>query len=246
MRTVQILYEDPAVIVVVKPPGLPSQPERSTAMDMVSYLKNLLAARDKVKNPYIGVVHRLDRPVGGIMVYAKNKTAAANLSAQIASRAISKEYLAVVRGIMEKPHGTLEDLLIRDGRTNLSRVAGESEANGAKKAVLSYEVLEAAQYEGHNYSLLKIKLLTGRHHQIRVQLANLGHPIAGDKKYGSDCKSATRYPEALDGRADPFWELGLFSSSLEFVHPIKKKPVRYRAEPAAQPFLMFHCQRITE
>ncbi len=246
MRTVQILYEDPAVIVVVKPPGVPSQPERSTAMDMVSYLKNLLAARDKVKNPYIGVVHRLDRPVGGVMVYAKNKAAAANLSAQIASRAIAKEYLAVVRGIMEKPHGTLEDLLIRDGRTNLSRVAGGSEANGAKKAVLSYEVLESAQYEGHTYSLLKIKLMTGRHHQIRVQLANLGHPIAGDKKYGPGFKNAKLHLEAPDGWADPFWELGLFSSSLEFVHPIEKKPVRYGAKPEAQPFLMFHCQTITE
>ena len=102
MESVKILYKDPSVFVVVKPPGMASQPERSTAMDMVSYLKNYISREEGLKNPYVGAVHRLDRPVGGVMVYAKTPEAASALSRQIAGRTVEKEYLAVVCGSPEK------------------------------------------------------------------------------------------------------------------------------------------------
>lgn len=280
MTPVEILYEDQALFVVVKPPGMPSQPERSAAMDMVSYLKNLLADRDGMKNPYVGVVHRLDRPVGGVMVYAKNQQSAAALCAQVAGRTIQKEYLAVVSGTMPEPSGTLTDWLVKDGRTNLSRVvdarqkAGSSCAadvrqkagslcaadarqeagspcavdarqkagslcaaddsgcrppvKGAKKAVLDYETLESAAGQD-GYSLLRIRLHTGRHHQIRVQLAHSGHPLAGDGRYRTV--------------KDSFRELGLFACRLEFVHPVDKKKMSFEARPQAAPFLMFDAYR---
>lgn len=244
MTPVEILYEDQALFVVVKPPGMPSQPERSAAMDMVSYLKNLLADRDGMKNPYVGVVHRLDRPVGGVMVYAKNQRSAAALCAQVAGRTIQKEYLAVVSGTMPEPSGTLTDWLVKDGRTNLSRVvdarqkAGSSCAaddsgcrppvKGAKKAVLDYETLESAAGQD-GYSLLRIRLHTGRHHQIRVQLAHSGHPLAGDGRYRTV--------------KDSFRELGLFACRLEFVHPVDKKKMSFEARPRAAPFLMFDAYR---
>lgn len=294
MKAVEILYEDPSVMVVVKPAGMPSQPERSTAMDMVSYLKNLLAVRDHVKNPYISVVHRLDRPVGGVMVYAKTKAAAAALSAQISGRTFGKEYLAVVWGTMSEAQGTLEDFLVKDGRTNLSRVvsadAQDHRRNGgaagkgtqdfplkdasfkdAKKAVLEYQVLGfaadgnfgaagqsasdgnsgavgrfAAGGQSLACSLLKIRLHTGRHHQIRVQMAHCGHPIAGDRKYGNSLFGAADSDANVRPMSDPYRELGLFSCSLEFIHPTTKKRMRYTALPEAAPFLLFDCQTLTE
>lgn len=238
MNPVDIIYEDKEVFVVVKPPGMPSQPERSTAMDMVSYLKNLLAARDKIKNPYIGVVHRLDRPVGGVMVYGKTKAAAAALSAQITEQSVHKEYLAVVWGEMPKQEGRLEDYLIKDGRTNLSCIAKPGKdgqlPKGAKRAVLEYRVLGLALKDGQTFSLLRIRLFTGRHHQIRVQLAGCGHPIAGDGKYGSLALENLK-------QGNKFFELGLFSCRLEFLHPVTKRMAAYNAVPSSQLFSMFPC-----
>lgn len=234
MMPVELLYEDSELFVAVKPPGMPSQPERSPAMDMVSYLKNLLASRDGIKNPYVGVVHRLDRPVGGVMVYAKTPRAAAELSAQIASRAVRKEYLAVVHGAMAAPEGTLTHWLVKDGRTNRSRIVTPTEDGAlpkdARKAVLDYQALETAVCNGQTYTLLRIRLHTGRHHQIRVQLAGAGHPLAGDG----------RYRDA--GSGDGFCELGLFSCRLEFVHPRSKKTMSWEARPQAAPFGMF-CKK---
>lgn len=241
MRTVDILYEDDDIFVVIKPPGMPSQPERSSTMDMVSYLKNLLASRDKIKNPYVSVVHRLDRPVGGIMVYGKNQKAAAALSAQIAGHCVVKEYMAVVWGQMSVPKAALEDYMIKDGTSNMSRVA-DSKVKGAKKAVLSYELLDTAASGDRLLSLLKIRLETGRHHQIRVQLSHGGHPVAGDHKYGRTYFEAQKKERDDVVFRDPFYELGLFSCTLEFNHPASKKRLRYEARPFAQPFALFDCK----
>lgn len=238
MRTVDILYEDDDIFVVVKPPGMPSQPERSATMDMVSYLKNLLASRDKIKNPYVSVVHRLDRPVGGIMVYGKNQKAAAGLSAQIAGHRVVKEYMAVVWGQMSVSKATLEDYMIKDASSNMSRVV-DSKVKGAKKAVLSYELIDTAVSGNHLLSLLKIRLETGRHHQIRVQLSHGGHPVAGDHKYGRTYFEVQKKESDNDVFRDPFYELGLFSCTLEFNHPVSKKRLRYEARPFAQPFSFF-------
>ena len=172
----QILYEDNAIIVCKKPAGVATQTKRLGQADMESLLKNYRAG--KGEPPYIGVVHRLDQPVEGVMVFAKTKEAAANLSRQIATKAADKYYYAVTDGVPEQKKGTLEDYLQRDGRTNTSEVVSKGKPD-AKRAALSYEVLE--QKDGR--AVLAIKLETGRHHQIRVQLAHAGFPIVGDKKY---------------------------------------------------------------
>ena len=220
---VDILYEDDQLFVVVKPPGMPSQAERSTAVDMVSYLKNYLMRKYRKANPYVAVVHRLDRPVGGVMVYAKTPEAAAALSAQVARRAIDKTYMAVVCGTLPQPTGHLEDYLKKDGRTNLSVVT--ENASDGKMAVLDYEVMAVKEYKGAVYSLVKVFLETGRHHQIRVQMAHAGAPVAGDTKYGSQ----------MDG----FRQVGLFSQELAFEHPVTHEKMHFCASPLAEPFKIF-------
>lgn len=228
MEPVEILYEDSQIFVVVKPPGMSSQPERSASMDMVSCLKNLLSSRDKVKNPYVSVVHRLDKPVGGVMVYARTREAAGKLSAQISRRLIDKTYMAVVHGTMPDREGMVEDILLRDPKTNTSRVISMEESQAfpdGKRAALSYQVQKTAEVSGQVYSLVKIKLETGRHHQIRVQMAHLGHPVAGDRRYGN--------------KNDGFFQVGLFSCGLSFKHPASGKTMTFTARPQAQPFLIF-------
>lgn len=219
---VDILYEDADIFVVVKPPGMPSQAERSTAVDMVSYLKNLVARRDKVSNPYVAVVHRLDRPVGGVMVYARTPKAAASLSAQVSARSIEKGYLAVVCGTLPQAQGHLEHYLRKDGRTNTSEVV-QDPADG-KRAALDYTVLGTATVAGDTYSLVDIRLETGRHHQIRAQMSAAGAPVAGDVKYGF---------------TGAFREMGLFSRRLVFRHPVSKKLMEFTAVPDGRPFDIF-------
>lgn len=228
MEPVEILYEDSQIFVVVKPPGMSSQPERSASMDMVSCLKNLLSSRDNVKNPYVSVVHRLDKPVGGVMVYARTREAAGKLSAQISRRLIDKTYMAVVHGTMPDREGMVEDILLRDPKTNTSRVISMEESQAfpdGKRAALSYQVQKTAEVSGQVYSLVKIKLETGRHHQIRVQMAHLGHPVAGDRRYGN--------------KNDGFFQVGLFSCGLSFKHPVSGKTMTFTARPQSQPFLIF-------
>lgn len=172
----QIIYEDESLIVCRKPAGVAVQTKKLGQADMESLLKNYWA--DKGEQPYIGVVHRLDQPVEGVMVFAKTKETAAALSRQIAAKLADKCYYAVVEGVPEKQRKTLVDYLVRDGRTNTSSVVMRGTPE-AKRAELSYEV---AEQDGKR-AVLRIRLETGRHHQIRVQLAHAGLPIVGDRKY---------------------------------------------------------------
>ena len=170
MTEVKILYEDKDIIVVVKPAGMASQEERSVDVDMVSWLKTYLVRQKKVKGmPYIGVIHRLDKPVGGVMVYAKTQQAAAKLSEQVRNNKMTKEYLAVLTGTLPKKEGRLEDMLLSNGKTNRTEVV-EGKIAGAKKAVLEYKVKRTKFEEGQQYSLVNVHLITGRRHQIRVQM----------------------------------------------------------------------------
>lgn len=172
----QIIYEDESLIVCRKPAGMAVQTKKLGQADMESLLKNYRA--DKGEPPYIGVVHRLDQPVEGVMVFAKTKETAAALSRQIAAKLADKCYYAVVEGVPEKQRKTLVDYLVRDGRTNTSSVVMRGTPE-AKRAELSYEV---AEQDGKR-AVLRIRLETGRHHQIRVQLAHADLPIVGDRKY---------------------------------------------------------------
>lgn len=171
-----ILYEDEDIIVCRKPAGVAVQTKRLGQADMESLLKNYRVGKGEV--PYIGVVHRLDQPVEGVMVFAKTKEAAASLSRQIAAKLTDKYYYAMVDGVPKARKGTLEDYLLRDGRTNTSAVVKRG-TREAKRAELSYEVLE----QKGERAILRIRLETGRHHQIRVQLSHAGMPIVGDRKY---------------------------------------------------------------
>lgn len=220
MTEVKILYEDKDIIVVVKPAGMASQEERSVDVDMVSWLKTYLVRQKKVKGmPYIGVIHRLDKPVGGVMVYAKTQQAAAKLSEQVRNNKMTKEYLAVLTGTLPKKEGRLEDMLLSNGKTNRTEVV-EGKIAGAKKAVLEYKVKRTKFEEGQQYSLVNVHLITGRRHQIRVQMAHVGAGLWGDTRYN---------PVFADQKG--WFNLALFAWHLEFEHPVTKKRLIFK-EPA--------------
>ncbi len=215
MRTT-IIYEDNDIIVCIKPAGFPVQSSKIGSSDMESELKNYL--KRKTGSVYLGVVHRLDQPVKGVMVFAKNDKAAASLSKQIqagSDKSMYKYYEAVCFGNMSEP-GTLEDYLIKDGKTNTSRVCSPTDKQG-KKAVLDYEILE--NYD-EGYCKLGIHLYTGRHHQIRVQLSHAGHPLLGDRKYGSEASATLSDKLGMKNVA-------LTAVRLEFIHPTTNKKLIY-------------------
>lgn len=173
---IPIIYEDEALVICNKPAGLAVQTRAVSQKDLESMLKNYCVSKNEP--PEICVVHRLDQPVQGLVAFAKTKEAAADLCRQISGKQADKYYYAMVSGVPEKKSGTLEDFLLRDGKSNTSSVVDRN-TPGAKRAELAYEVLEAKG----GRSVLRIRLVTGRHHQIRVQLSNAGWPIIGDKKY---------------------------------------------------------------
>ena len=228
-----ILHEDSDILVCRKPAGIATQTARVGQADMVSEVIGYLASRTEAanKNPYLGVVHRLDQPVEGILVFAKNKTAAAVLSRQAAGERMEKEYLAVVCGKEIPQSGELTDYLLKDGRTNTSRVV-PSEVKDAKKAILEYEVLEKKQSEEselYQLALVRIRLHTGRHHQIRVQMANAGMPLLGDHKYADEAALAV-------SRRLELKEIALCASRLAFDHPVTRKRMQFQITPEGAAF----------
>lgn len=220
MKT-KIIYEDKHILVVYKPAGIAVQAAKSMEMDVVSELKNYL------KSSYVGLVHRLDQPVEGILVFAKTSPAAAALSEQTADGTMEKEYLAAVLIEKEIPEKTvLTDYLLKDGKTNTSKVV-EASVKNAKKAVLSYEVQKTAfvqESETEKIALLKIRLETGRHHQIRVQLANFNLPLLGDLKYGSE------ESKKLSSRLE-IKDVALCARRLIFKHPKTGKIMEFSVSP---------------
>ena len=175
MDALNIKYEDSEILLAVKPAGVAVENRRIGEKDMLSMVKTYRVERGE--SDYIGMVHRLDQPVGGLLLFAKTKKAAANLSKQLQSGTIEKYYQALLCGRIEE-EGALTDYLLRDGKTNTSRVVEEG-TPGAKKASLTFRRLEVFS----RVSLVEIKLATGRHHQIRVQMAHHGFPLLGDRKY---------------------------------------------------------------
>lgn len=210
----KVIYEDNHIIVVEKPPNIPSQGDKTEDTDMLTIIKEYLKEKyNKPGNVYLGLVHRLDRPVGGVMVFAKTSKAASRLSNQVREKVFKKEYLAIVDGKPEKNKGTLENYLLKNEKTNTSRIVKEN-TPGSKYAKLEYEVLK--YNEEIDLSSLKILLHTGRHHQIRVQLAGMGHSICGDQKYG------TR------GRGK---QISLWAYKLTIEHPITKESMTFTDIP---------------
>lgn len=208
----KVLYEDNHIIVVIKPYNIPSQSDKTNDIDMLSLVKEYIKEQyQKPGNVYVGLVHRLDRPVGGIMVFAKTSKAASRLSESIRNKSFFKTYLAVVNGKFEKQNGILENYLWKDEALNMSKVVSKDK-KGAKLARLTYEVLA----EKNDLSLVKINLETGRHHQIRVQFSNAGHSLYGDQKYG----------KGSIGK-----QIALWAYRLEFKHPVKDEIMKFEALP---------------
>lgn len=189
MEELNVIYEDNHIIVVQKNPNIPSQQDKSRDIDMLTLVKAYI--KEKYQKPgevYLGLVHRLDRPVGGVMVFARTSKAAARLSEQVRNKVFQKTYLTIVDGKLEASSDALEDYLIKNERTNLSRVTKPGTKN-AKLAKLNYETIKYD--EQLNLSILKIRLHTGRHHQIRVQLSSRGHSIYRRSKIWNKGKRKT-------------------------------------------------------
>lgn len=226
MKKVTMLYEDDAIIVCVKPQGVPSQSDKTRDEDMVSYLKNYIFEKERMDSePYLAMIHRLDRPVGGIMVFAKTKEAAAALSKQVTDGSMVKYYQAVVTGTMPDDAGELVDYLLKDSKTNTSKVVSK-DTKDAKRAELSYEVLDVFETNEGVLSYLLIELVTGRHHQIRVQLANQKAGIYGDTKYNPKFQKVKKH----------YQQIGLYSTRLEFEHPVTGEHLVFKQEPEGDVF----------
>ena len=212
---ISVLFEDAHILVAVKPPMLVCE---STAKK--DGLADLLSEQT---GGYIGTVHRLDRGVGGVMVYAKTPAAAAKLSAAVAARELKKEYLAVVRGAPEPEMGEMRDLLFHDRRQNKTFVV-ERQRAGVKEAILEYDTVDRlTTARGEECSLVHVLLHTGRTHQIRVQFASRGHTLLGDGKYGA----------RGDNRP-----IALFAKRLTFLHPVTQKPMQFEAAWDALPAIL--------
>lgn len=257
-----VLYEDKDILAVIKPAGIEAQSARGFARDMVSEIRRYLAAPpgnpqnihklatkpstrpNHTQPPYVGVIHRLDRPVSGIMVYAKNRTAAGALSTLMQQGKMEKWYRAVVCGRPVDNQGTYVDYLRQIQGENRSEIVDKS-AEGSRRAELKYRVAAHTEREEDGkkiYSLVEIRLLTGRHHQIRVQFSSRGTPLYGDEKYGTGSLCASS--EKTSVRPHPFppqkpVPLALCAFRLAFPHPVTGKRLEFQMEPSGGAFDWF-------
>lgn len=225
-----ILYEDDQIIVVEKPVGIESQSNRTFEPDMVSEVKkHINSLSPKKGEPYVGVIHRLDKPVGGILVFGKTKEAAGALSKPVSGHQMEKKYLAVICGKPVDNFGTYVDYLWKDGKKNISKIVDKG-ITDAKRAELSYRVLEELEGDDGPLCLVEIDLKTGRHHQIRVQLSGHGTPLLGDLKYN------TAGPKMAGQR-----NVALCAWKLTFIHPGNKKRMEFTVKPQGTVFNKFGC-----
>ena len=207
-NNLNVIYEDNHIIVVEKPFNVLSQGDSTKDKDLLTMVKEYLKEKyNKPGNVYVGLVHRLDRPTGGIMVFAKTSKAAARLSKMIKDRDITKKYLAIVHGLLKEEKGTLKHYLLK--QEDKSVVVNDEKIG--KEAILHYKVIK----NYNDLSLLEITLETGRHHQIRVQFNDIGNPLYGDQKYGKQDKK----------------QLALFAYYLEFTHPVSKENMSFTLYP---------------
>ncbi len=221
-----ILYEDEYMLACVKPCGVPSQADKSNDEDMITLIKNYIFDKsDSDDEPYVAVIHRLDRPVGGVMIFAKTPEVAAKLSDAMQDGNIIKYYQAILTGELPNDFGELTDYLVRDGKTNTAKLAKKGD-KGAKKAILSYEVLDVFETSEGVLSYVLIELITGRHHQIRAQMSARGCGIWGDTKYNPKFSKTKRR----------YMQIGLYSSRIELEHPITGEPMVFKHEPEGEAF----------
>lgn len=227
-----ILYEDNHLLGIVKPVNIPTQGDASGDPDLLSLLKEDIKERyQKPGNVYLGLVHRLDRPVGGAMIFAKTSKAASRLSEAVRSRRFDKTYLAIVHGLPSKRQGRLTNTLLKNERTNTVSVVAKG-TPGGKEAILDYEVIGTAA--GDNLTLIQVTLLTGRPHQIRVQLSHIGCPLYGDQKYGQAFNK-------------PGQQIALWSLYVGFPHPVSKEQIHITSLPPDEaPWSLWNRQSYQE
>lgn len=216
---INIIYEDNHLLVVEKPINMPVCEDETKDLDLLTALKDYLKEKyNKPGNVYLGLVHRLDRPVGGIMVFAKTSKAASRLSNQVREKKLNKTYYAVVENNL-KEKDTLKDYLIKNPKTNITKVTTKELG---KEAILNYELIKKID----NLNLVKINLITGRSHQIRVQFSSRNNPLYGDQKYNKN--------------AIPNTNIALFAKVLSFYHPITKEKLTFEIDlPKRYPFNIF-------
>lgn len=209
-----VLYEDNHLIVVVKPQNVPTQSDSSKDKSLLEMVKDYVKVKEnKPGDAFIGLVHRLDRPTGGVMVFAKTSKCAKRLGEQLADGSFEKKYFAVTVSTPRDRNGRIESWLVKDTANNIVKVVPGA-IEGAKKAILDYKVLE----NNAKVALVDVKLITGRSHQARVQLKSLGTPIFGDAKYGGDTLAKGH-------------NLALWAYSLRFYHPVTKEPFVFKVSP---------------
>lgn len=221
----EIIYEDKDILVCFKPAGVATQTAKFSNQDMVSLLKNYLARQTGSKSPYVGVIHRLDQPVSGLLVFGKNQKAAGLLSKQIQDGEANKDYIALCEGTIEEKKGTLVHYLRKGSETKLAKVVSEEEYNklykeqdatSHKKAVLSYEV----EKEFGDSSIIKVHLQTGRFHQIRAQFSYIGHALLGDTKYGTAMSREISMKKRIN-------KIALCAYRLVLKHPVTGKEMEF-------------------
>jgi 23S rRNA pseudouridine1911/1915/1917 synthase len=220
---VKVIYEDNHLLVVEKPVNILSQSDQTNDKDMVNLLKKYLKDKyNKPGNVFVGLVHRLDRPVGGVMVFAKTSKAASRLSEQVRNKTFKKTYRAVVHGSFNKENDIYKDFLVKNKKTNMVSVVNKDHKE-AKNAELSFELLSSK----YNLSFIEIDLKTGRSHQIRVQFASRNHPLFGDQRYGQEVNKVGQ-------------QLALWSQKIEIVHPTTKEKMEFESlEPDVYPWNLF-------
>lgn len=249
MKT-KILYEDDQVMVCHKPAGLATQTAKAGQTDMVAELKGHLArqarnkaasgetgrrqaGRQRESGPYLGVIHRLDQPVEGLLVFAKTRVSAAKLTAQLTQGLLNKQYYAVICGQPEQERGELVDYLVKDGALGMAKVvhAGDEAEPEAKKAVLHYHLVRKISTP-EALALMDIHIDTGRFHQIRVQMAHAGMPLLGDGKYGSEC---------VRHKSNQLWirNVALCAYKIGFTHPVTGKDMEFEIQPEGSAFGFF-------
>lgn len=217
-QNLQVLYEDNHVIIVNKRPGDIVQGDKTGDTPLSDVVKEYIKIKyDKPGNVYLGVVHRLDRPTSGIVLFSKTSKALPRLNKLFKDKEAKKTYWAIVKNPPPQPEATLEHFLKRNPKQNKS-VAYKKEVPESKKAILEYRMLKKFD----NYYLLEIDLQTGRHHQIRSQLSAIGSPVKGDLKYGFD-------------RSNKDASISLHARCLFFIHPVSKDPIEIIAPPPSDP-----------